>query len=315
MTPAASTTGTALRKGRPVRATIGIAALLLGPSLLSGCTAYPAQRVDPNFAAEAKGCAALVDSARSTFVLHEVRTGRTLVCNASRASQRFTPASTFKIPHALIALESGVVTDENARFVWDVRPRGVSAWDKDTSLAEAIAPSTVWVFQTIARRLGHAREAEAVRRLDYGNLDVGEPRNLPHFWLSGPLAISASEQVRFLTRLRAGALDAGRRNQLRTVAMLRVRNCGPNCIVYGKTGAMLPIDDEGFLRQGESSLLPPDRERTGWFVGWVERPVNAGGPVIFAHNLDLTLPHSMAARTNVAYEILGANGVSVGEVP
>lgn len=296
-----------------MRRVIDIAAVLLGSVLLAGCTGLAGSRFEPAIAAETAGCAALADPERATFVLHEVRTGRTIVCNAGRANRRFTPASTFKIPHALIALESRVVADENARFAWDGRPRGVNAWDKDTSLAEAIAPSTVWVFQTIARRLGHASEVAAVRRLGYGNADVGEPDDLTHFRLSGPLAISASEQVQFLTRLRAGALDADKQNQARTAAMLRLRSCGPNCVVYGKTGATLPIDDEGFLRPDDSALLPEGVERTGWFVGWVERPESAGGPVVFAHNLDLALPAAMAARTKAAYEILSANGVSVGE--
>ena len=83
----------------------------------------------------------------------------------------------------------------------------------------------------------------------------------------------------------------------------------------GKTGATLPIDDEGFLREGQTSLLPSAAERTGWFVGWVERPSRAGGAAIIAHNLDLSLPNAITARTNVAYAILSANGVFVGEGP
>ena len=288
-------------------------ALWLGCSLLVGCAGAPGSRARSVSVSEPKGCALLIDPARSTFVLHEVQSGRTYACNADRAERRFAPASTFKVPHALIALESGAVADESARFVWDGRPRGVNAWDKDTSLAEAIPASTVWVFQTIATRLGRAREAAAVRRLGYGNADVGGPDELRRFWLSGPLAISAMEQVRFLKGLRAGALAADRRSQARVVVMLRLRDCGRGCAIYGKTGAMLPIDEEGFLREGEASLLQAGVERTGWFVGWVERPESAGGPVVFAHNLDLSLPGAMAARTRVAYDVLRANGVPISE--
>jgi len=169
------------------------------------------------------------------------------------------------------------------------------------------------VFQTIATQLGHAREAAAVRRLDYGNADVGRPEELRRFWLSGPLAISALEQVRFLEGLRAGTLAADPQYQTRVVTMLRLRDCGQDCVVYGKTGAMLPIDEQGSLCEGETSLLQAGVERTGWFVGWVERPDSAGGPIVFAHNLDLSLPGAMAARTTVAHDVLRANGVPIGE--
>lgn len=262
---------------------------------------------------QARGCDALVDPQRSSFVLYEVRTGRTSACNLDRAQQRFVPASTFKIPHALAALEAGVVKDANVRFKWDGRPRGVAAWDRDTSLAEAIAPSTVWVFQTIAERMGYEREAAAVRRLGYGNETIGSPAQLRTFWLSGPLAISAQEQVSFLAKLRSGALAASRDNQARTVALLRMRDCGPGCTLYGKTGAMLPIDENGFMRPNDDALLPADVERTGWFVGWIERSEAAGGPIVFAHNLDLKLPGAMAARTAVAFRILRANGVAISD--
>lgn len=278
---------------------------------LAGCVTEVSSRTGSVQLVQAQDCDAMLDSQRSSFVLYEVRTGRVSACNFERAQQRFTPASTFKIAHALAALEAGVVENENSRFEWDGRPRGVAAWDKDTSLAEAIAPSTVWVFQTIAERLGHAREAAIVRRLGYGNENIGSPAQLRTFWLSGPLAISAQEQVSFLAKLRSGELAASRDNQTRTVALLRMRECGPRCTLYGKTGAMLPIDEQGFLRPHDNGLLPPGAERTGWFVGWIERPEEAGGPIVFAHNLDLALPNAMAARTAVAFQLLRANGVPI----
>lgn len=280
--------------------------------LLLGCALPASINSASTPFAQAAGCDALIDPDRSAFVLHEVRSGRTYVCNRERAETRFVPASTFKIPHALIALETRVVEDENQPFPWDGRPRGVAAWDRDTSLAEAVARSTVWVFQSVAERIGHARESAALQRLRYGNMNTGGPDALRSFWLRGPLAINALEQVEFLSLLRSLSLDSDRSSQQRTVAMLKLRECGTSCAVYGKTGAVLPIDDDGVLKSGDESLLPPGEERTGWFVGWVERPLAAGGAVIFAHNLDLKLPGAMPGRTTVVYSILRANGVDLG---
>lgn len=288
------------------------AAILLAAAaaLATAACATQAHRGDAaGLRGEPLRCTALLDAQRSTVVLLEVNSGRLTACNAGRATQRFTPASTFKIPHALLALESGIVTDVHAPFRWDGRPRGVKAWDRDTSLAGALPSSTVWVFQQIADRLGPHREAAGVRRLGYGNRNTGDAADLRHFWLSGPLAISAVEQVEFLERLRTSRLDADAADQARVRAMLKLRTCGDRCAVYGKTGAMLPIDDEGFLRGGDASLLPRDAERTGWFVGWVERPASEGGPLVFAHNLDLDLPQAMGGRTAAVYAILAAYGV------
>ncbi|MGL5837208.1 MAG: penicillin-binding transpeptidase domain-containing protein [Sphingorhabdus sp.] len=241
--------------------------------------------------------------------MYVVNTKTLSVCNPSRAKQRFAPASTYKIPHALLALDYAIVRDEDKPFKWDGRDRGVKDWNTDTSLADAIPSSTVWVFQQIAERLGSKREAEGVRRFQYGNEETGTSGDLRHFWLSGPLRINALEQIAFLVRLRAKKLPVKRSSQERTIALLETASCGPACKVYGKTGAMLPIDDSGFLRSNDETLLPSGMERTGWFVGWVERSDAAGGPIVFAHNLDLTLPDAMGARTAVAYEILASNGV------
>jgi len=261
--------------------------------------------------AEPSPCSVLADARRTTFVLYRVSDRQLIVCNKERATRRFTPASTFKIPHALLALESGAVSDEHLPFKWDGRGRGLAAWNKDTSLREAVAASTVWVFQDVAGKVGHRKEADHVRRLRYGNMEVGDISRLRDFWLSGPLSISANEQIRFLERLRSSSLSADPKNQQRVTAMLRLRSCGANCTIYGKTGAVLPIDEEGFLRAGSPVLLPPGEAPVGWFVGWVERPDADGGPLIFAHNIDLALDGAMAARTSTAYEFLRVFGVSV----
>src|SRR5262245_30780325 len=48
-----------------------------------------------------------------TFVLHDVAANHLTAINAERAQTRLVPASTFKIANSIIALETGVVKDEN----------------------------------------------------------------------------------------------------------------------------------------------------------------------------------------------------------
>ncbi|MDQ7727178.1 penicillin-binding transpeptidase domain-containing protein [Halomonas sp. SpR8] len=281
---------------------------------LPGCSFTPMGHVPSAgvvAASEAQGCELLPDLNRSTLVIFEPSVGRKLTCNEPRSRERFVPASTYKIPHSLIALETGVVESEHRKFEWDGRPRGVAAWDDDLSLAEAVPVSAVWVFQTVADRVGQNRESEWVNKLEYGNQDVGSRTDLRHFWLAGPLKISAQEQVDFLMRMRSGAIPASSDAIARTIALLDISEAEDGSIVYGKTGAMLPIDDEGVLRLDRADLLPANAERTGWFVGWINRSEGDGGPVYFALNLDLELPDAMNARTKVAYEVLAANGYPV----
>jgi len=68
------------------------------------------------------------------------------------------PASTFKIANTIIALETGVVKDENEIIPYGGRP--FKHWEKDMSMREAIALSAVPIYQELARRIGLERYRE-----------------------------------------------------------------------------------------------------------------------------------------------------------
>lgn len=115
-------------------------------------------------------------------------------------AQRTIPASTFKIPHALIALDTGVVTDADAMMKWDGREHWITSWQRDHSLRTAIYESVVWFFQDTARQIGRERMGDYLEALDYGNARVEGP--VDAFWLDdGSLQISAEESLRFMARL------------------------------------------------------------------------------------------------------------------
>jgi beta-lactamase class D len=71
-------------------------------------------------------------------------------------------------------------------------------------LREAIKISNVAIYQELARRIGIERMRDGVKRLGYGNMEIGSV--VDRFWLEGPLAISAVEQTQFLHRLVEGSL-------------------------------------------------------------------------------------------------------------
>ena len=180
------------------------------------------------------------------------------VYDAERAGRRYSPASTFKIPHSLFALDAGILRDEFQVIPWDGVKRPIEAWNKDQDLRSAMRNSTVWVHERFARQLGDEREIEYVRKIGYGNAVIGGGKP---FWVEGDLAISANEQVSFMRRLFRNELPFRVEHQ-RLVKDVMINEAGPDWILRAKTGWS---------------------GRVGWWVGWVEWPT---GPVFFALNID-----------------------------
>lgn len=288
-------------------------------SLLVGCGSRPATTPDARVTppatapaatapAPATGCELL--QARhpdAAFLLYLPAQERYLACDPARTQRVFLPASTFKVANALIGLETGAVRDADAATPWDGTRRAVPAWNQDTSLATGMRNSTVWFYQAMARRIGPQRMRQWVRRLDYGNAEIGPDAAIDHFWLDGALRISAVQEVAFLDRLRRRALPASRSHQ-DTVARILERDRGEGWVLRAKTGAAVPIDATGNVVAGQA-LDAVGSEPVGWYVGWVERDAAHGGDAVFAFNLRLRDDADMPLRETLARELLAANGV------
>ena len=175
-----------------------------------------------------------------------------------RAGRRLSPASTFKIPHSLFALDAGVVRDEFQIFRWDGKQRSVPAWNADQDLRSAFRNSAVWVYEAFARDMGLAREQAYLQKIHYGNQSVAGP--MP-FWVDGELAISAQEQIALLRALQRNELPFSIAHQ-RLVKDIMVSEAGRDWILRAKSGWSGSV---------------------GWWVGWIEWPA---GPVFFALNID-----------------------------
>ena len=224
---------------------------------------------------------------RGTFALYESAQDRYLVCNETRARQRFIPASTFEIPNALVGLDAGSIADEREVFYWDRKPRVRASWERDQTLATGMRDSVVWMFQEIARRTGRERMREGIERLGYGNRDMRGGIEL--FWLQGALRVSAFEQVDFLRKLSEGALAATQRAQ-RLVRDALVVERTRHYTLYAKTGS-----------SGAT------KNATWWWVGWVERKGRASG--VFAMNFAPTSSSVREDRVTIGRAILVDAGV------
>jgi beta-lactamase class D len=141
---------------------------------------------------------------RSCVVIREASAQTPWRSDAAACATRLSPASTFKIPHALVALETGVVRLDTVER-WDgTRHPEQPEWDKDHTVLSAMKPSVVWFFQRIAPRIGAARMHQWLERMHYGNADTGG--DVTMYWLNGVLRVSPDEQVAFLRQFYSGKL-------------------------------------------------------------------------------------------------------------
>ena len=123
---------------------------------------------------------------------------------AADCATRLSPASTYKIPHALIGLETGAITETTVER-WDgVTHPEQPKWNLDHTVYSAMKPSVLWLFQRMAPRIGAARAKEWLTRFAYGNTDTSGPITM--YWVNGRLRISPDEQLAFLSKFYAGAL-------------------------------------------------------------------------------------------------------------
>lgn len=219
--------------------------------------------------ADARGTIVVVDARAKTEVM--------FVYDGLRASRRYTPASTFKIPHSLFALEAGILRDEFQIIPWDGVKRWMETWNEDQNLRSAMRNSALWVYEQFATKLGDKAETDYMRKIGYGNAVATGDKP---FWVAGDLAISANEQISFLRRLYRNDLPFRVEHQ-RLVKDVMINEAGRDWILRAKTGWSGKI---------------------GWWVGWVEWPT---GPVFFALNIDT--PNRMsdvAKRQDITRKIL-----------
>ncbi len=126
-----------------------------------------------------------------------------------RAKEPFSPASTFKIFNALIALDNGVVKDTKEIFYhYKGEKVFLPSWKQDASLSSAIKRSQVPAFKELARKIGLKTMQESLNKLSYGNAKISK---IDTFWLDNSLQISAKNQADLLFKLSQNSLPFPRK--------------------------------------------------------------------------------------------------------
>jgi beta-lactamase class D len=223
-----------------------------------------------------------------TVVVLDVRRGTLQAVHGERATRRLIPASTYKILHSLIALETGVVASDSTVLPWDSVARERKELNRDLDLRSAFQLSAVPHYQAIAREVGSERMQRFVDAVPYGNRNLAG--GIDQFWLEGGLRISAIEQAHFLARLYRGELPFSPRTQA-AVKRIMVVEQTPAYTLRAKTG-----------------LATVPGGEVGWWVGWVERGEDV---FVFATALENNTPGPafLPARLSITRAVLRAMGI------
>ncbi|MEP0521182.1 MAG: class D beta-lactamase [Hyphomicrobiales bacterium] len=217
-----------------------------------------------------------------TIVIESRKLQKSWVHNVARADTPKRPASTFKIPNSVFALEAEAVEDVDEIVPWNGKDYNIKAWNKPHSLRSAYKVSSLPTYQELATRIGLEKMAEFVTKTNYGNGKIGG--KVDKFWIWGPLEITANQQIDFLKRLETRTLPFSKQAQEATIGIMEARS-GNGWVLRAKTGW---------------ALNP--KPAVGWYVGWLEK----GDDVLFfAMNMDMLNPKiHRQARIEIATEAL-----------
>lgn len=198
-------------------------------------------------------------------LIADLSTGAMLLDQGEGCDTPTTPASTFKVPLAVIGFDSGFLADANnpvLPFQQGYADWGGDEWRQPTDPRRWMDYSVVWYSQRITHALGAATLARYATAFSYGNADfAGDPgadNGLDRAWISSSLKLTPREQLAFVTRLFNRQLPVSAAAMESTIAILQPRSTADGWQLLGKTGSAFPRKADGNL----------DRTRGwGWYVG------------------------------------------------
>lgn len=255
--------------------------------LITGCSVNQA-KIDNSLkkyfdSAKVDGCFSMVNN----------QTGAVTVYNMKLDTQRFLPASTFKIVNSLIGLETGRITNQHMLIKWDSVKRWNKDWNRDLTMAEAFKVSAVNYYQEVARRIGRDTMKQWIDSLHYGNMNINGP--LDSFWLNNTLKISPDEQLGLVKKLYFDKLPFSKTTQ-EIVRDVMLQEDNTQYRLSYKTG------------WGNDEM----QTAIGWVVGWVEENKHVYFFVVLVKSPDRNIDMS-TVRLHILKGILNQYGFLKGE--
>ncbi len=196
---------------------------------------------------------------KGSTTIYDLKNNKYYYSDSLDADKKTLPASTFKILNSCIALEKGIIKDENELLKWDGKIRSfkgeaIDAWNTDTNLKEAFKNSTVWFYVELAKKIGKNNYKNYLQKCNYGNLDLSEKG--VDFWNYGKLGISPKNQIELLKAFYKEELPFSKRTYT-IVKNIMISDKTDNHIIRSKTG---------WANTSTQSI--------GWWIGYVENKDN-----------------------------------------
>jgi len=190
-----------------------------------------------------------------SVVIFDRQNKQWIVSDTTGIKTAVLPASSFKVANLLIALESGVIKDENEVVKWPGATDTVKYGYRpeiyhDMTVREAFAESAGWVFVELAKKIGKEKYQQHLKAYHYGNGVLTQTD--ADFWNFGAFGISPLNQVQFLQALYEGQLPASQRNMDIVKRVMKVEQ------------------DKGYTISAKTGWTRDNGINTGWWIGYVE---------------------------------------------
>ena len=212
---------------------------------LSGCSTFPKDAFPGQ-----KGC----------YLLFNMKTQEIVKETGTTCRERFVASSTFKVPLAIMAFDSGVLKSPEETYKWNGVKHEIGGWNSDQNARTWMKQSVVWFSQELTPKIGEERIQKYLKDFRYGNQDL--KGGLKHAWLHSPsktepsLKISPYEQMEFMNALWSNKLPVSPRALEITKELIFIETTPGGFRFSGKTGS--------------NSYATKDVQ-LGWFIAHVSK--------------------------------------------
>lgn len=226
--------------------------------------------------------------------------GGAILARTGDCDRPVTPASTFKVPLAVMGFDAGILTDAE-QPAWPFKesyPDWIEDWKTTVTPRYWQEKSVVWYSQELTRQLGMEKFRAYVEAFDYGNKDLagdkGQDNGLTHAWLRSSLLVTPVQQASFLDKLLNRKLGVSDHAYEMTYAIMPQSALADGWSVSGKTGTS--------FRSNADGAADAQKRQLGWFVGWAEKE---GRKVIFVYLIEDQEKQTSYAGRRAKEEALG----------
>lgn len=175
---------------------------------------------------------------KGSITIYDLRHHKWYFSDSIDAQRQTQPASTFKIPNMLIALQTNTIENEYVVVKWPGKTDTTLYGYRpdiyhDISVKEAFEVSAGWAFIELAKRIPRTTYKTYLAQSGYGNNNLSERGD--DFWNFGAFGISPKNQVDFLIKLYNGDLPFSARN-MNIVRKVMISDTTGGQVIRSKTG-------------------------------------------------------------------------------